>query len=144
MTIPQIILRAEISQYLAVIAIKRGGAFGGGIPANLPQLIYEVRKTVSRVYDLDPTNSTLTNTSNYLYALCGQFGLQAEYLQNTGGSIPTPSGVTLYGRPYSGTYTAVADGEYVLDLDIPSNALVYVAQKSILTLVQIGHGYRLI
>ena len=134
MTIPNIIIRAEISQYLALLAIKRGGAFGGGIPANLPLLLYEVRRNVSRMYDLDPTNDTIIKTSNYLYALCGAFGLQAQYLQSTGGSVPAPSGTTLYGYPIQGIYTATSDGEYVLNLGLPQGAKVVWAEKSILPL----------
>ena len=134
MTIPQITLRAEISEYLAVLSIKKSGLYGGGTPSHLPSLIYQVRKSVSRVYDLDPTNEYLIGNANYLFALCGGFGIRASYLINSGGSIASVSGDVLYGRPYSGTYTAVADGEYVLDLNIPANAVVYVAQKSIQTL----------
>lgn len=134
MTIPNIIIRAEISQYLAVLAIKRGGTFGKGIVANLPLLLYEVRKNVSRTYDLDPTNTTLIKTSNYLYALCGMFGLQADYLQSTGGIVPNPSGRTLYGYPIQGIYTAATDGEYSLDLGLPAGAKVVWAEKSILPL----------
>jgi len=136
MTIPQIILRAEISEYLAVLGIKKGGLYGGGTPSHLPSLIYQVRKSVSRVYDLDPTNEYLVGNANYLFALCGGFGIRASYLINSGGSIPSTSGVTLYGHPVSGTYTATVDGETVLDLGLPSGALVYWAQKSIQTLVQ--------
>lgn len=87
MTIPDIIVRAKISQYLAVNAITKGGLNGGGIPSFLPLLIYEVRKNVEWMYAKNPSDSYLVGVANYLYALTGKFGLQASYLVNTGGSI---------------------------------------------------------
>ena len=129
MTVPQIILRAEISQYLAVNAIQKGGTFGKGIPSHLPSLIYSVRKVVSRVYTLDPANELLTKMANYLYAICGQFGIQASYLISSGGSIPAPSGTTQYSLPVTVTYTASVDGEYILPINLPSGAKVIFAQK---------------
>lgn len=129
MTIPQIILRAEISQYLAVKSIKKSGLFGGGTPSNLPSLIYQVRKTVSRMYDLDPTESNLLGISNYLYSICGKFGLEASYLESTGGVVPNPNApTTQYGLPVTDIYTAT-DGQYILPLNLPSGAKVIYAQK---------------
>jgi len=134
MTIPQILLRAEISQYLAQISIIKGGVYGGGTPAYLPSLIYQVRKSVNRVYTLDPTNSNLVKTANYLEAICGAFGVRASYLINSGGSIPATSNTTFFGAPVSGTYVATADGQSVINLGLPSGAIVWWVQKSIQTL----------
>jgi len=134
MTIPQILLRAEISQYLAQISIIKGGVYGGGTPAYLPSLIYQVRKSVNRVYTLDPTNSNLVKTANYLEAICGAFGVRASYLINSGGSIPAASNTTFFGAPVSDTYIPSAIGETVLNLGLPLGAKVVWAQKSIQTL----------
>ena len=134
MTVPQIILRAEISEYLAVLAMKRGGLFGGGNPNHLPSLIYQVRKNVSRVYDLDPTNTYLTGNANYLYSLCGFFGIQASYLINSGGSIPSPTTTTLYSPPIHDVYIGTSNGQTVIPLTLPTGALVRGVIKSILTL----------
>jgi len=87
MTIPNIILRAEISQYLAANALKKGGLFGGGTPAYLPSLLYQVRKNVSYMYDADPSNEYLIKVANYLYSLCGAYGVQATNLINAGGVV---------------------------------------------------------
>ncbi len=87
MTIPDIVTRAKISQYLAVNAITKGGLNGGGIPSYLPELILEVRKNVEWMYAKDPSDPALVGIGNYLYAITGKFGLQASYLVNTGGSI---------------------------------------------------------
>jgi len=134
MTIPQILLRAEISQYLAQISIIKGGVYGGGTPAYLPSLIYDVRKSVERVYTLDPTNSALIKIANYLEAICGAYWGRASFLVNTGGSIPATSNTTFFGAPVSWTYVATADGEYIINLGLPSGAIVWWAQKSIQTL----------
>ncbi len=130
MTIPDIILRAEISQYLATIAIKRGGLFGKGTPSYLPSLLYQVRKSVYRVFILDPTNDDLIGNANYLYALCGIFGVRASYLINPGGSIPVPVSNPAYSYPIQGIYTATTDGETILDLGLPAGAIVVWAEKS--------------
>ncbi len=87
MTIPDIIIRAEISQYLAVIAITKGGLKGSGIPSHLPSLLYQVRKNVTWMWLNNPSDSNLIGVGNYLYALTGRFGLQASYLINSGGTI---------------------------------------------------------
>lgn len=124
LSIPQIILRAEISQYLAVNAIQRGGLFGGGIPSHLPELLYMVRKSVARMYNLDPTEANLIGNANYLYTLCGKFGIYASYLISSGGAIPSPSGTTRYSYPYSSQYVGVSDGETSLELrDTTGNIL---------------------
>lgn len=86
MTIQQIINIAKISQYLVVCAIERGGLFGKGIPQQLPLLLYQVRKNVERQFLLDPNEENLIKVSNYLYALCGQYALFADNI-NQGGQI---------------------------------------------------------
>jgi len=134
LTIPQIILRAEISEYLAAIAIAKGGVFGGGTPSYLPSLIRQVRISVSRMYDLEPTEDYLRGNANYLYSLCGYFGIQASYLINSGGSIPASSSTTTYSPPIHDVYIGTSDGQTVIPLSLPSGALVRGVIKSILTL----------
>lgn len=118
MTIPQIIIRAKISQYLAVIAIRKGGLFGNGIPSFLPSLLYQVRKSVERMYAYSPTEENLIGNANYLYALCGKFGVQANYLINAGGIVPSGTIPTSqqYSYPLTSQYTATVDGETSLEL----------------------------
>lgn len=48
------------------------------------------------MYDLDPTNANLVGNANYLYALCGAYGVQAGSLISGGGSvIPIAPGASL-------------------------------------------------
>jgi len=93
-TIPEIIDIAKISQFLAVVDIANGGLYGGGTDLRLPRKLYEVRKNIERLYNLDPTNSTLTATSNFLYALCGKYKFVAQGRIIPGGSISPISPVT--------------------------------------------------
>lgn len=87
MTIAEIIDIAKVSQFLSLIDIRERGLFAGGIDIQLPRKLYTVRKTVERTYELNPTDDTLIGTSNYLYALCGKYGLAAQSMLSSGGSI---------------------------------------------------------
>ena len=84
-TVTEIINIAKVSQYLSIVAIQRGGVYGGGVDKKLPRLLYGVRKNVELVYGLDNSDTTITKTSNYLYALCGRFSMEAQNLLNGGG-----------------------------------------------------------
>jgi hypothetical protein len=75
---------AKISQYLCQNDVDRSGLYSGGIDRAHPRKIYSVRKNVEWMYDLDTTDDTLPSTSNYLYALCGKYALQAFYILNNG------------------------------------------------------------
>jgi hypothetical protein len=100
LSISQIINIAKISEYLSALDKVRSGLFGGGTPENLPNLIYNIRKAVERKYNQLVPDNSLTNTSNYLLAICGKFGFAAQYISGTGGSIvpPTPGGTGV--NPY--------------------------------------------
>ncbi len=103
MAIADIIIRGEVSQYLAVNYITRSGLNGGGTPAHLPELIYQITENVKWMYAKDPNYSTLLGVANYLYAITGKFGLQASYLVNTGGTIAgVGSGVVGFKAPLIG------------------------------------------
>lgn len=88
LTIPQIVSIAEVSQYLALTSKTNGKIYDGG-NFNLVRLLYMVRKNVDRKYNQDPTDDTLTATSNYLLALCGPYRFIAEQkvIAGGGGSI---------------------------------------------------------
>lgn len=87
MTVAEKIEIAQASQFLAANDIAKGGLYGGGISARLPRLLYMIRKNVERLYGLDPSDSTLTKTSNYMYSLCAPFSLRAQAILGGGGTI---------------------------------------------------------
>ena len=91
---------ASISEYLSNVDIKKRGLYGGGVPLNLPQKIYILRKSIAYWYSLDPSDTTLTATSNYLMALCGLYGLEAQQITLGSGSVATISGLSTTPLPY--------------------------------------------
>lgn len=141
MTIPDIIIRAKISQYLSACSIRRDGLAGGGTPAYLPNLIKQVREDVEDIYNLDPTNDYLVGVANYLYALCGGFGLQASYLINSGRSVQSSTTTTYYSYPITTSYTATSDGETAVTIPLPTGSVVWQVFKSIYQLVPSQYSY---
>ena len=86
LTVAQKLTIAKISEYLVVAAIEKGGLYANGIDVQLPFKIYNIRKSVQERYDIDPTDTTLEATSNYLYGLC-MFVLQAQAIMLISGSV---------------------------------------------------------
>lgn len=87
---------AKISEYLCLNAVDKKGLYGGGVDLQLARKIYNIRKSVEWLYGYDPQDDTLEGTSNYLYALCAPFNLEATKIYNAysgGGTIVTPTGV---------------------------------------------------
>lgn len=79
---------AKYSQTLATVDIKKSGYYGGGIDLELPRKIYCIRKNIEWLYNLNPSDSSLFATSNYLIALCGKYYLAANAaITGSGGSI---------------------------------------------------------
>ena len=90
LTVAQIINIAKISQYLSQIDIAKGKMFGRRIAPSTPIVLYNERKAVEWLYDLDPTDGSLVLTSNYLYSLCRGYNLKAQSVTGSGGNVPTP------------------------------------------------------
>ncbi len=87
LTVLQIINIAKVSQYLATIDIAKGSLWGGRLSPSTPRVLYMERKAVEWLYNLDPNNSTLPLTANYLYSLCRGYNLKARSVTGSGGSI---------------------------------------------------------
>ena len=85
---------ASISEYLCYADIAKGGLYFKGIDRQLPLKIYNIRKSVAYWYDLDPSDDTLITTSNYLIALCGIWGLKAQEIVTSAGTIASISATT--------------------------------------------------
>jgi len=97
LSVSQIITVAKISQYLADDDVAKGSLFGKRIAATTGKILYMERKAVEWLYDLDPTDTSLTLTANYLLSLCRGYNLKAASISGSGGSVspivpvPTPS-----------------------------------------------------
>jgi hypothetical protein len=74
----QVIRIAKVSQYLAENDIDKKGLYGGGMDLLLPKKLYSIRKNVSWMYQMNPSDSSLQATANYLLALCGRYGAAAQ------------------------------------------------------------------
>ena len=139
-TVSQIITIAKISQYLASNDISEGALYGAKPNPDLATQLYLITGSVEQRYiDEDIAGGNipsdyLLSSAEYLYAFCEGYALVASALINSNGVIPSTGGTTVYGHPISDTYIASVDGEIVLNLGIPSNALVIWGQKSIQTL----------
>ena len=97
LSINDIINIAKISQYLSTIDVEKGSLFGKRVVPETPQILYNERKGVEWLYSLDPNDSSLPLTSNYLYSLCRGYNLQAQAILGTatGGSVApiTPTSI---------------------------------------------------
>lgn len=104
---------AKISQYLCAVAIQKGGLYAEGIPLDLPEKIYNIRKTIEYLYDQDPTDDSLEGTTNYLYSIC-RFNLQAQNVMGNAGLIAgiiARSAPTPYQFTVTSSSTPLANGD---------------------------------
>ena len=100
LTVANIIDIAKISQFLATLDIEKGSLFSPRVIPETPQILYNERAAVEWMYQHDPANTSLTETSNYLYSLCRGYNLQAQQISGTGGTI-TPVNPTEIPDPYN-------------------------------------------
>jgi len=120
-SVSQIINIAKISQYLCANDIDKKGIYGGGQDLSLPRKIYCVRKNVEWLFSLSSTDTSLIQTSNYLYALCAPYNQQAiNMLAISGGSISPVSPINSP-EPYDFEVTSssfIVDGQSVKNIPL--------------------------
>jgi hypothetical protein len=112
LTTAQKLVIAEISQYLATNAISKGGLFASGIDVELPIKIDNIRQSIQYQYDINPSDTTLVATSNYLYALCGKFALAAQSVLFAPG---TTGGIIARTTPSPYQFTVDASTSFMID-----------------------------
>lgn len=113
LTVAQIIDIAKISQYLAQVDVNKGNLFSPRVAPLTPQILYLERKAVEWMYNLDPANTSLFQTSQYLYSLCRGYNLQAQQISGTAGAI-SPVNPAQIPNPYDFEVTAsslIANGQ---------------------------------
>ena len=72
---------SKVSQYLFLNRIQRSNLFGGGTDLELPNKIYNIRKSVEWAYlngYVDYDMDVLQETLNYLYALCAPYNITSQ------------------------------------------------------------------
>ena len=99
LTVAQILDVAKISMYLSTLDVEKGSLFGQRVVPETPQILANEIFGIEYWYNLDPSDSSLIETSNYLYALCRGYNLQAQQISGTGGTI-TPVNPTQIPNPY--------------------------------------------
>lgn len=92
-TVAEVVETYPIALYLSVIDINKQGLDGGGTDITLPKKIYSIGEAVRNRYNQDPTDTTLTATSNFLFAIMGKYWVQAQAIIGSGnvGSVATIS-----------------------------------------------------
>lgn len=101
LTVAQIINVAKISQFLAAQDAARGSLFGKRVSPQTARTLYLERKAVEWMYGIDPADTSLTLTSNYLYSLCRGYNLQAQNISGNGGSVsPVNNNTSSTPSPY--------------------------------------------
>lgn len=111
LTISQKITIAKINEYLISIAIEQGGLNGGGIDLELPQKIRNIRKSIEYQYALDPSNTTLNGTSNYMLGMCIYINEAQGIILNPG----TAGGVIARTAPSPYQFFVDASTSFIID-----------------------------
>lgn len=90
--IPDIIEIADVSVYLSSNDNSNGALFGARLASPIsPIEIALINDALRWGLEGNPTDSTLRGTANYLYWLCGKYGLQAQYIiSGSGGGTVVP------------------------------------------------------
>ena len=122
LSVPQIINIAKASLYLASVDVLKGNLYSPRLIPESSKMIYMELQAVEWMYNLDPNNSSLTETANYLYSLCRGYNLQAKnivcapstlavFSQTQGGVIYD---VSLSGIPQAGDVVDIVMGYGIL------------------------------
>lgn len=114
MTIAQVITNGYISSYLAALYNQKQELFSPALAApTSPKTILMVTDALNWGYTGGAqTTTSLVGVSKYLIWLCGKFGLEAQFLTATGGSV-TPIPPTGFVNPL--IFVVAASGTPLID-----------------------------
>lgn len=99
-TTPNTIAYANISQYLASDSISKGSLFSTITNPELPTILLVENFFLNYLYTNDPSNTGLPALTNYVWGLCGAFGLTAQGIIAGGGGSITPITPSIAPSPY--------------------------------------------
>ena len=105
---------AKYSSLLASLDLDKGNANNPALVPNLPDILTIEGGILEWLNDIDPSNDDLTKVANYVYSLCGSYGLTAQAIISGGGGSVTPGQPSLLPPPYQFTVSAssfIATGE---------------------------------
>lgn len=91
----EILQLAPIASYLAANDVRKSTLFNNFARLNpiLPQQIYAIYFITKKIYDLDPNYDGMTAVCNYLWEICGRYGVAAQGISGGGGYTPIPTPV---------------------------------------------------
>lgn len=109
-TIPDIITWAQISQPLAAIGEAKKKALNrGSFDTDLHTKLYVERKSLEWEYAQDPASDNLFQIGNWVWALSGIYGLQAQFEDTGSGATITPLSPSSTGGVISPVYVVSSD-----------------------------------
>ncbi len=95
----QVAVYAKLAQVYAANAVAKGTLFSPYIDPRLPLMIYMENAALVWRLQYEPDDTTLYDVGNYVWALCGKFGLMAQATITSGGGSVTPGTPTLIQSP---------------------------------------------
>lgn len=126
LTVPQKITIAEVCEYLIFTAIMKGN---NSIDVQLPEKIRNLRMSISYQYDLDPSNDTLTQTSNYMLGMC----LYVQAAQAIVLSSGTVGGIVARTAPSPYQFTVDASTSFIIDGQSSKTITAFIGYNLIFT-----------
>lgn len=129
-----------ISAYLANIDSLKSSLFGRKLDTRLQLMLQMETEAVDWMYQLNPTDTSLTSTVNYLYELCGVYAVKALNIVASGSSNTTLTNVASNGYiytsiPYIVTSTDLGTGAPVNNTTVWTNPIFINAQQLTFILV---------
>lgn len=115
LSVPQIINIAKASLYLASVDVLKGNLYSPRLIPESSKMIYMELQAVEWMYNLDPNNSSLTETANYLYSLCRGYNLQAKNIVCAPSTLAVFS-QTQVGNVYEVSLNGIAKAGDVVDI----------------------------
>ena len=126
-TIPEVINIGKLSAHLSQLDVLKSSLFGRKLDPRLPLMLSMESDAVNWEYLANPTNTSLTDTSNYLYELCGAYATRAQGIISGGGGTPitpvAPNGYIYTSLAYTVTATELNAGAPVDGTTVWTNSL---------------------
>lgn len=99
-TVAEILNYAPTASYLAANAVDKAKLFNkNNLNPILPQQIYALYFILKEIYNRNPVYDGLVPCANYLWEIMGRYGIQAQGIFGSGGSV-TPITPSLVPDPF--------------------------------------------
>ena len=95
----QVAIYAKLAEVYAANAVARGTMFSPYTDPRLPLMIYMERMALEWRLQYEVDDTDLYDVGNYVWAICGKFGLMAQATITSGGGTVTPGTPTIIKSP---------------------------------------------